>query len=81
MSAVEFLDRLPTGWFVLDVMKVERGRKWDWGALIIDVHPDEHKHCWCKGRAVHEAWLRIPGKHRNRDAAWDAFEDMIATRH
>jgi hypothetical protein len=26
-------------------------------------------------------WVRIPGKHRNQDAAWDALEDMIATRH
>jgi hypothetical protein len=32
-------------------------------------------------RTAHEAWVRIPGKHRNRDAAWDALEDMIATRH
>lgn len=32
-------------------------------------------------RTAREAWVRVPGKHRNHDAAWDAFQDMMATRH
>jgi hypothetical protein len=46
---------------------------------MIDVHPDDPdklKLCLCKS-----AWVRVPGKHRNQDIAWDAFEAMIATRH
>jgi hypothetical protein len=77
-SAIEYLDRPPPGWFVLDVMK-RQSWKWDWCALLIDVDPDtdKFKHCYnCK-----TAWLRIPGKHRNRDAAWDALEALLATRH
>ena len=74
-TAVEYLDRPPAGWFALDVMK-EHSRKWDWVALMIDVHPDELQHCTAR-----EAWLRVPGKHRNKDAAWDALEDMMTTRH
>jgi hypothetical protein len=91
----EYLDRPPAGWFALDVMRKER-RKWDWVALMIDVHPDELKHCLCKtafpyvhpneyrpdgSSTAREALVRILGKHRNRDAAWDALEDMLATRH
>jgi hypothetical protein len=74
----EYLDRPPAGWFVLDVMRT-KWRKWDWVALMIDVNPDDH----CSGErpARQSCWLRIPGKHRNKDTAWDALEDMIATRH
>jgi hypothetical protein len=75
-TAIEYLDRPPSGeWFVLNVMRTE-WRKWDWLALMIDVHPDELKH-----RLYKSALVRIPGKHRNRDAAWDALENMLATRH
>ena len=95
MTAIEFLDRPPTGWFVLDVMRWE-SRKRNWVALMIDVHPDELKNCTCKfpalfyvdprdyrpgQRTAREAWVRIPGKHRSRDAAWDALQDLVATRH
>jgi hypothetical protein len=95
MSAIEYLDRPPPGWFVLDVMRKE-SRKWDWTALMVDVDPDELKHCLCKtaflyvhpneyrpdgSRVAREAWVRVPGKHRNRDAAWDALKNLIATRH
>ena len=38
-------------------------------------------HCSGERPARQSCWYRIPGKHRNRDAAWDALEDMIATRH
>ena len=79
MTTVQFLDRPPPGWFVLDVMR-EKARRRDWVALMIDVDPDDF--------ITHRAntkepgcWVRIPGKHRHRDAAWDALEDMLATRH
>ena len=97
MTATELLDRPPPGWFALAVMKAGRdARKWDWCALMIDVHPDELKFCLCKTawlyvhpdeykpdgtRTAQEAWVRVPGKHRNKDAAWDALDDLIATRH
>jgi hypothetical protein len=95
-TMIEYLDQPPPGWFALDVMKAGSGRKWDWCALMIDVHPDQLKHCLCKtaflyvhpneyqpdgSRTAREAWVHIPGKHRNKDAAWDALEDMLATRH
>jgi hypothetical protein len=61
-------------------------------------NPDELKHCACnfpalfyvhpesyrpaEGRVAHQCLVRIPGKHRNSDRAWDAIQDMIeATRH
>jgi hypothetical protein len=72
------LGRAPTGWFALDVTRREK-RKWDWVALIVDVHPDDYKPDG--SRAAHEAWVRIPGKYSNRNAAWDALEDIMATRH
>ena len=92
---IDYLDRPPSGWFCLDVMRRE-ARKWDWCALMIDVHPDELKRCFCKvaflyvhpseyrpdgSHTAREVYVRIPGKHRNRDAAWNALEDMLATRH
>jgi hypothetical protein len=95
MTAIEFLACPPTGWFVLDVVRWE-ARKRDWVALMIDVHPDELKNCTCKfpalfyvdprdcrpsQRTVREVWVRIPGKHRNQDAAWDALQELVATRH
>jgi hypothetical protein len=40
MIIIEFLDRPPTGWFVLDVMRRE-ARKRDWVALMIDVDRDD----------------------------------------
>jgi hypothetical protein len=79
MKAIEYLDRPPAGWFVLAVMqKEERGR--DWVALMVDFDPDDPN---CMGRppAAHNAWVRIPGKHRERDRAWDVLEQMMATRH
>jgi hypothetical protein len=75
----ECLDRPPAGWFALDVMKTGSARKWDWVSIWFDVPPDGH----CSGErpARQSCWVRIPGKHRNHDAAWNALEDMIATRH
>lgn len=74
---MEYLDRPPSGWFALDVMRKEK-RKWDWVALMIDVHPEDYPTLFATAR---QGWLRIPGKHKNRDAAHDALANMIATRH
>jgi hypothetical protein len=97
MAAVKYLDQPPAGWFVLEVMRTDedpRGR--DWTALMVDVDPDELKKCNCDfpalfyvhpkdyrpgSRVAHQCWVRIAGKHRNRTAAYNALEDMIATRH
>jgi hypothetical protein len=32
-------------------------------------------------RTANQCWVRIPGKHKDEDAAWDAAENMAATRH
>jgi hypothetical protein len=89
------LDLPPLGWFALDVMRKDE-RKRDWVALMVDVHPDDLKTCTCdfparfyvhpedyrpEGRTARQCWVLIPGKHRNREAAWGAFHDMMATRH
>jgi hypothetical protein len=94
MTSTEYLDRPPAGWFPVNVMKAGDNRKWDWVALMVDVHPDELKHCLCKtaflfvhpdeyrpdpGRTAREAWVRVPGKHRNADAAWAALHEVITT--
>jgi len=96
MTAIEYLDRPLAGWFALDVMKAGSKHKWDWVALMVDVDPDVLKHCICKtallyvhpseykpdgSRTAHEASVRVPGKHRNADAAWEALEVMMASRH
>jgi hypothetical protein len=93
IKPIEYLDRPPTGWFALNVAKAGDTRRWDWAGFMVDVDPDELKHCQCKtaflfvhpdeykpvpGRIAREVWVRIPGKHRNADAAWDALQDMIA---
>jgi hypothetical protein len=94
-ATLTFLDRPPPGWFVLDVMR-EGARKRNWVALMIDVHPDDLKNYKCNtaflyvhpkdfrpraGNVAQEAWVRVPGKHRDRDAAWDALEELTARRH
>ncbi len=91
-ETIEFLDQVPTdGWFALTICRAE-ARKRDWVALMVDVHPDELKNCVCKvaflyvhpndyhpdgSRTAREAWVRIPGKYRNADAARDALERMM----
>jgi hypothetical protein len=74
----------------------KEARKWDWVALMVDVHPDDLKTCTCDfpalfyvhpkdyrpgERRARQCWFRIPGKHKNEDAAWDALQDTMATRH
>jgi hypothetical protein len=84
------------GWFALTVCRIDaRNRKWDWAALLVDVPLDQLKNCVCKiaflfvhpddyrpdgSRTAREVWVRIPGKHRNEDLAWNALQDMMATR-
>lgn len=95
MTAVEYLSGPAPGWFALDVMR-EGERRRDWVALMVDVDPDELKTCVCEfpalfyvhpkeyrpgSRKVQQRWLRIPGKPKNKDAAWDALENLLATRH
>jgi hypothetical protein len=80
MSTLEYLDRPAPGWFALRVMRT-KVRKWDWVALMVDVDPDELKKYRLIPPAVRQCLFRIPGKHRNRDAACEAFNEAMATRH
>ena len=73
MTAIEYLDRPASGWFVLAVMRRVK-RKWDWVAPMVDVDPDDATNPFRHVRR--ERGLLIPGKHRNLDAAWEAFENM-----
>jgi hypothetical protein len=72
----------------------ERGG--DWTALMVDIDPDDLKNCACEfpalfyvdpkdycpgNRTAHQCWVRIAGKHRSQTAAWNALQNMIATRH
>jgi hypothetical protein len=82
-AEVEYLDQPPAHWFVLDVMPTSDcrpGHLRDWSALMVDVDPytDDFR-MW--SRRVSERFVRIPGKHRSRDAACEALENMMATRH
>lgn len=63
-----FLDRPPPGWHPRDVWRIE-SRKWDWVALFVFAGQN------------HSAWVRVPGKHRNKEAAWVAAQEMVAVRH
>ncbi len=91
---IDTVDRPPAGWFVLDVLRAD-ARKWDWIALVIDTDPDEMKNCVCPpplflyvhpkeyrpgSHTVRQCRVRVPGKHRNADAAWDALQDMLEAR-
>jgi hypothetical protein len=97
MTAIKYLDRPPTGWFALDVTRCDenpRGR--DWAALMVDVDPDDLKNCACDfpalfyvhpkeyrpgDRTAHQCWVRIAGKHRSRDSAWNALSEIMTVRH
>jgi hypothetical protein len=71
---IEYLARPPTDrtWFAVEVMRKE-ARKWDWVAFMIDVDPDAA--CADRLRDSRGCWVRIPGKHRNEQSAWDALHD------
>jgi len=60
---------------------------------MVDVPPDDLKHCHCKtaflyvhpddykpdgDRTAQEAWVRVAGKHRNKEAAWNALHGIIS---
>ena len=62
--------------------------RWSIPRLAIDL-----KYCYCDlpailyvdpaeydpaERQAHQCWVDIPGKHRNRKAAWDAIHDSMA---
>jgi hypothetical protein len=94
MQQTKYLEQPPADWFVLDVMRVA-GRGNDWSALMVDVDPDELKNCACEfpalfyvdpkdyrpgKRTAHQCWVRIAGKHMSQTAAWNALQDMMATR-
>ena len=68
------LDRPPPGWHVYDVIR-RTARSWSWVAYMTSVRPDERR------GPGETCWVVIPGKHRTREAAWAALEDMLATRH
>jgi len=93
LSGIKLLDRPPAGWFALRVARID-ARKQDWAIFMIDVHPDELKHCVCNtaflyvhprdykpipGRIAREAWVRVSGKYRNNEAAWEAALDFIVS--
>jgi hypothetical protein len=81
MTAIDYLDRPPPGWFPLGLLKAEGARKWDWVVQMVDTHPDILENDPTMHGRARCVWVRIPGKHRNMDAAWGALEDMLATRH
>jgi hypothetical protein len=77
----KFLDQMPDGWFVLSINPNEED--WlEWSALVTDVDPDcDDLKWWRRDRINSSTFVRIPGKHETLEAACDAFEAMIATRH
>jgi hypothetical protein len=98
MATIPHLDVPPPGWYALDVVPRKEARAGvltEWVALVVDVHPDELKHCQCKiamlyvdpnehrpgNHVAREAWLRIPGRHRSKQAAWSALQGLMQTRH
>jgi hypothetical protein len=74
----EYLERWTPEWRVLTVMAYS-DRSRDWVAVLVDVEPEEFQSSWNPRARVR--YFRIPGKHRSRETAWCAFEDLIATRH
>jgi hypothetical protein len=95
VEIIELAELPDIEWFVLDVTKADQ-RKWVWCALMVDVDPDHLKTCTVDfpallyvhpneyqpgPRRVRQCYVRIPGKHRNHEAAWEALETIVATRH
>jgi len=75
----EYVNRPPAGWFALTVCPQGKQEKPsdDWVGLFIDVDPDQPR----AGRVACEVWVRVPGKHFDQDAAWEALLDLMETRH
>jgi hypothetical protein len=81
METLTYFDQPPAGWFCLSVMR-RTCRGWDWVALMVDDDPDtDDFRVWGRRDVKSECFVRIQGKHRSRDAACDALENMMATRH
>jgi hypothetical protein len=79
---MDTLERPPAGWFVLDVMPRGHGSlAQDWTALMVEVDPDELQNHYRAGFRTRQCWVPIPGKHSGRTSAWNALENMMATRH
>lgn len=90
---VQYLDRPPAGWFVLDVKRLAP-RAWDWVALLMDVDPDDMQNSFCEfparlyvqpkdyspgTRVARQCWVLVAGKHRSRNAALKALKAMSTT--
>jgi hypothetical protein len=75
MSDCEIVDAAPAGWFALGVV---RDRGWKWAAMMIDVSLDQAVR---RPHDVRSVWVRVPGKHRTKEAATAALAEMMATRH
>jgi hypothetical protein len=77
---LEYLDRPTPGWKAIDVFPA-KSRGWDWVALMIDVDPKAlQDHYRPGGRVPQQRWMRIRGKHRKRDRAYRALEEMTQIR-
>ena len=72
--AVKWSRVLPSVPSTVTVVKDAAGRYF--ASFVVDTDPDVPETTWRE-----HAWVRIPGKHRNEDAAWSALQDMMATRH
>jgi hypothetical protein len=81
MAKLEIVNQTPAGWFPLDVMLETDGSKGRWVALMIDFDPGDPKEYRPWPHRAQQLWLRIPGKHKNKNAAWDALQDIMETRH
>jgi hypothetical protein len=48
-----------------------------------DTHPDamQERYNADPNYRNKEVFVQIPGKHRNKEAAWKALRDMLAIRH
>jgi hypothetical protein len=81
--ALEYIDRLPPGWFVIGDAIRQKSRGADWVALIVDFDPDDRYPGIPAARmhAARQRWLRIRGRHRSRESAQHALQDMTVTRH
>lgn len=88
---VQYLDRPPTGWFVLDVKRLAPRA---WVAVLMDVDPHDMQDSFCEfparsyvqpkdyspgTRVARQCWVLIAGKHRSRNAALNAFKAMSTT--
>jgi hypothetical protein len=77
----DVLDKPPAGWFPLNVMRASDGRKWDWVALMVDVHSEELKHCHCKTAFLYvHRTITNPMAPALRKRHWFACPASIATR-